>query len=386
MWKPLLVGILVVLACSLTLILVFPALLYVPLGKLRHEAFFDGKPTSHWVRAFRHEGYLGHAAPDGDVGKTLREGGAAAVPVLCELAADRDDHVRAEALRVLSLIGPEAGGATTVLAQSVKTEDNSSRFMLASEALAAADPAAAAETLGAVLRDKTNDSRRSWALTELLKLAPQGREALPALREVANDPQEDVLLRVQALRMLARLNEPAEPLVAALVEVVTADRSPAGVQALEALGEMGPAAKPALPALLKLLQDRSIPLSGKYWGPPHRAAVIHAIGGIGPEARAAVPVLLDCLKNKDYAIRMEVAMAVANMGPSVKEMLAVRDADFGASVTLLAAQPPGTWATAPLVQVGLRTWVPQDEHTVNAAREAVLRVDPDISPRIGAQR
>jgi HEAT repeat protein len=381
-----LVGLLVVLACALALILVFPATVYVPLGKLRHEAFFDGKPTSYWVRAFRQEGFLVHPPPSGDVGKTLREGGAAAVPVLREIAAYPDQNLRSEALGVLALLGPDARDATPELAAAVKAEDNSSRFMLACEALAGVDPATAAETLGEVLRDKTNDGRRSWALTELLKLAPQGREALPGLKEMVNDPKAEVVLRVQAMRMLWRLKEPAEPLVAALVEVVTADQSPAGVQALEALGEMGPDAKPALPVLLKLLQDRSIPLSGKYWGPPHRAAVIHAIGGIGPEARTAVPLLLDCLKTKDYAVRMEVAMAVANMGPPVKEMLAVRDAVFGASITLLAAQPLDNLATAPLLQVAVRTWVPQDEHTVNTAREAVLRVDPDISPRIGGPR
>jgi HEAT repeat protein len=267
----------------------------------------------------------------------------------------------------------------------MKQEDNSSRFMLASEALARADPAAAGETLGAILRDKTNDSRRAWAVTELLKLAPQGREALPALQDVVNDPGEDVLLRVQAVRMLGRLEQPAEPLVAVLVEVVTADRSPAGVQALEALGELGPAAKPALPVLLKLLENRSIPLAGRYWGPPHRAAVIHAVGAIGPEAGAAVPTLLAFLKINNYAIRMEVAMALAKMGPAVQEVLTVRDAVTGASIASLAACPAGDLATLPLVQSAVRTWVPREEQTLEAAREAVLRVDPDGIPRFGGR-
>jgi HEAT repeat protein len=314
-----LVWTLIGIAVCVALLLVFPAAVYVPLGLLRHEAFFDGKPTNYWVRAFKQEGFLGHAPPGGDVGKTLREGGAAAVPVLSEMAARPDENLRSEALRVLSLIGPEAKDAAPLLAQTMKTEDNSSRFMLASEALAKVDPAIAAETLGEVLRDKTNEGRRSWALTELLKLAPQGREAVPVLKDLVNDPQEDALLRVQALRMLWRLNQPAEPLLAALSEVVTADSNPAAVQALEVLGEMGPAAKPSLPMLLKRLEDPNLPPTGRHWGPPHRVAIIHALGMIGPEAREAVPTLNAYLKNDNEVVRREAALALAHINPQAKD-------------------------------------------------------------------
>jgi HEAT repeat protein len=186
--------------------------------------------------------------------------------------------------------------------------------------------------------------------------------------------------------MLWRLNEPAEPLLAVLVEVVTANRSPAGVQALEALGELGPAGKPALATLLKLLEDPSVPMTGRHWGPPHRAAVIHAVGSIGPEACAAVPALLAFLQTNNYVIRMEVAIALANMGPSAKETLAARDAATWTSITLLAAQPEGNLSTLPLVQIAVRTWIPREEQTLEAIREVVLRVDPDVTPKMGGGR
>jgi HEAT repeat protein len=383
-WKRWFLRALLVTACVAVLVVAFPALVYKPLGLLRHEAFFDGKPTNYWIRALKQETFLGQAPPASDVGKTLREGGPAAVPVLCEIAENPDDDLRTEALRVLALLGPQARDATPVLTAAVKTEDDSSRFMLASEALAGADPAAAAEALSVVLRDRTNDSRRAWALMELLKLAPQGREALPVLQELAGDPKEDVLLRVQALRMLWRLGQPAEPLLAALSEVVTADRSPAGVQALVVLGEMGSAARPALPTLLELLEKPTIPLVGRTWGPPHRAAVIHAVGLIGPEA-SAVPTLLAFLKTNDYSVRLEVALALANMGPPVKETLAARQAVSWAGIVLLAAERRTNLATLPLVQIAMKTWIPVEGQTREAIREAVLRVDPDSAPRPGGR-
>src|SRR5262249_16831359 len=120
-----------VLAGCLALALAFPAAVYVPWGYLRHEASFAGKPTNDWIRALKHEGFLGHGAPTGDIGKTLRDGGSAAVPVLCEIAEDPDGDVRQEALTALSLIGPEARSATPVLAATIKKEENSSRFLTA---------------------------------------------------------------------------------------------------------------------------------------------------------------------------------------------------------------------------------------------------------------
>jgi len=117
-WKRWLVGIVIVLICSLAVSWLFPASLYVSLGTLRREAFFDGKPTSYWVRALKQERFLGHPPPGGDVGKTLREGGAAAVPVLRAMTADPDESVRSEALRVLTFLGPDAKPAQTGRATS----------------------------------------------------------------------------------------------------------------------------------------------------------------------------------------------------------------------------------------------------------------------------
>jgi HEAT repeat protein len=218
-------------------------------------------------------------------------------------------------------------------------------------------------------------------LTELLKIAPRGQEALPVLEEMWHNPKEELVLRVQAIRVLAHLKQPPDPLAAALVEVVSSPQNPAGVQALDALGEMGPDAKPALPALLKLLTDPTLPAVGRHWGPPHRAAVIRAVGNIGPEARAAVPALLAILQGQNYVLRTEVALALARVGPPAKEALAVRDAVFLTNLTLLAARSPANLTTLPLAQIAVRTWIPGELQDLDAIREALQRIDPDAAGR-----
>jgi HEAT repeat protein len=361
------------------LVAAFPATVYVPLGLLRHEAFFAGKPTSYWARALKGEGYLGHGPPAGDVGNTLREGGPAAVPVLCQIAASPDGNLRSEALLGLRLIGPQARAATPTLEVAIKTETDSARFQLASEALARADPAAATETLSAVVRDEKDVGRRSWALTELLKLAPQCEGALPVLNELLNNPDEDARLRVQAVEVLWHLKQPAGPLVAALCAVANDPKSPAGVQALVALGEMGPAAKPAVPDLVKLLRDPRLATIGQKWGPAHRAAVVRALGHIGPAAAAAVPALLDLLRSNSFFLRSEIVVALTRMGPPAREAVATRDAVWAVSTALLAGRPPTSFAAPPLVQEMKRIWVPRDSESIKDVREAVRRMDPGAS-------
>jgi HEAT repeat protein len=297
----------------------FPALLYVPLGFLRSEAFFAGKPTSYWLRNFKHESYLGEAAPTGDTGETLRKGGAQSVPVLAQLAEDPDPDIRYEALIALSLMGPEAKDATPVLATAISREDNSARFLAASEALLRANPAAAVEALSAVLRDKKNLGGRAWALAALYNHAPLGRETLPTVNEILRDPEEDPRLRIEAARVCWRFEQPTGPLVEALCQVAASTKGSAGAQAIEVIGEMGPGAKEAVPTLVKLLENPQLAASGRIFGPPSRLGVIRNLGRIGSEARASVPALLATLKNNNRQLHTETVRALAHIGPTTKD-------------------------------------------------------------------
>jgi HEAT repeat protein len=326
MRKRWLVGVLVGLLLVGGLVFLLPSSVYVPLGLFRQEAFFAGKPTNYWVRALKREDFLGHAPPAGDIGKTLREGGAAAVPVLTQIASNEDDNVRMEALMTLTLIGPEAKDAAPLLASTVKTEKDSGRFHAASEALARAAPATAADTFSAVLRDKSNGSGRAWTLAVLLELAPACAETVPALEEVLHDP--DMALCVQAIRVLWRMKQPAEPLVAGLCEAASAEQALAGCQALEVLGEMGPAAASAVPTLQKLLARPKLADIGSHWGPPHRAAIVRALGLIGPAAAPAVPQLTPLLKGHNAQLRAEVVQALARISPPAANATVPHPPDF----------------------------------------------------------
>ena len=391
MRKRWLIGIFLLLVGCAVVALTSPATLLVSLGFLRGEAFFGGKPTNYWVRAVKQETFLGQLPPQSDVGKTLREGRAAAVPVLCEMAEDPNGNVRSEALIALCLMGPDARGAARTLTASIEKEKNSTLFLLASDALARVDPAAAAEALSAILRDKEESSRRAWALGALHKIAPEGKEALPILNEMFHDQDEDTRLRVQAILVLYHMNQPAEPLALALCTIADADKGIAGVQAIEALGDMGPAAKSAGPALLKLLQRPNLAVSGNRWGAPHQAAIIRTLGKIGPEAPGSVPALIAIFKSNKYGLHGGAALALAQIGPPAREAFPMllqalaaseaREVVRWTSMTLVAAQPPAPAAILSLFQIP--TSLRRDEQTVKAIREAVVRVDPDAAARAG---
>jgi HEAT repeat protein len=388
------IGIVIVIVGLLGLAWLFPTLVYIPVGIVKGQATFEGKPTGYWEAAFNQEGFLGRSPPPGDAGKTLREGGAAAVPVLIEMARGPDENLRANALSTLNLMGPEAKDAMPLFKEVLQSEKNASRFLLAGRSMAKVDPAAAGEALAAVLREKDPDfSRRAWAFTILLEMSPKGQEALPAAKEIYDDPKTHPVLRVQAIDELFHLGQPVEPMIPVLCDMVKDEKGPAAVQALMVLGTMGSAAKSAVPVLLEVLKRPSLPLIGNTWGPANRGMVFRTLGQIGPEAGAAIPVLLAWLNNDGYFkprtlkgqhfLRMEVGQALANMGPEAKKAVMTRDIVWGTSIALLAAQSPGNITTVPLVVYEKRTWVPHDQKINIEVRKAIVKMDPNADIRAG---
>ena len=69
MKKRWLIGIGAVVLIGAVVSLALPATIYVPLGYMRHEAFYEGKPASYWARGFQRDGFYGRWSPPGDVGK-----------------------------------------------------------------------------------------------------------------------------------------------------------------------------------------------------------------------------------------------------------------------------------------------------------------------------
>jgi HEAT repeat protein len=376
----------------------FPAAIYQSIGLVKGEATFDGKPTDYWVHALKKEGFLGGSPPSGDAGKTLRLGGADAVPVLCEIAQGPDDDLRSQALMALNLMGAEAKGAKPVLDAMLRTETNISRFEILAKALGNVDPSAAGEALGAVLREKPDHQfiRQQCACTVLIELAPQGQEAVPALKEVVDDTSQNPFLRAMAIDVLWRMKQPADPLIQTLLGFVKDEKSKGGMQALMVLGDMGPSAKSALPTLLEVLDRPNLPLAGAEMsrlGPANRTMIYRAIGLIGPDASAAIPRLLGTIESPaffdrrrqldNYHLRTHIGLALAQMGAAGKQALTVRDAVWGASVTLLGAQAPGMVLVPSLAEIQKRTWLPHKGDSTTQIVKGIWLVDPLAARRVG---
>src|SRR5712692_8136994 len=102
MKKRLLVLLGLALILGLIVALALPTSHFVIMGWLRRESFYQGRPTSYWISAVKKDAFLGNSAP-AEVGKLLREGGEAAVPVLKEMVKDQDEYVSMQALLALGV-------------------------------------------------------------------------------------------------------------------------------------------------------------------------------------------------------------------------------------------------------------------------------------------
>src|SRR5262249_43559124 len=54
----------------------------------------------------------------------------------------------------------------------------------------------------------------------------------------------------------------------------------------------------------------------KSWDSQARGKAAAAIGQLGPRAASAVPALIEALKDSDAQVRVEVSVALANIGPA----------------------------------------------------------------------
>ena len=94
-------------------------------GFLRGESFYRGRPATYWGRALKNQDPVTHV----ETVKSLKEGGAGAVPVLVELLREdkkRDwdsSSVRWMAADLLGQIGADARDAVPVLVEALKDDD-----------------------------------------------------------------------------------------------------------------------------------------------------------------------------------------------------------------------------------------------------------------------
>jgi HEAT repeat protein len=129
-----------------------------------------------------------------------------------------------------------------------------------------------------------------------------GAEAVAVLLEALR--QEDVTVRVHALRVLAHIGPEAKAAVPGLVEVLRDEQARVRLGAAAALESIGPAAGAAVPALVhRLAHDAN---------PAVRARVLVVLQALGPEA---TPGLLEALQDQDPHVRQRAGEALKQVNP-----------------------------------------------------------------------
>jgi HEAT repeat protein len=302
---------------------------FAMLGWLRGEAYYAGQPASYWAAAIQKDPFVGSP---GDVGRSLREGGPAALPVLGQLVKNDDDNVRTQALLALSLIEDDCHELRQVLLECLKTEDNLGRFQLAAIPIARLPRQEAEAIWMEVIRENPTDEIRSRAANSLGSVG--SKDTLPVLRKLLDDPSPQV--RVAAASAIWQLDR-QEGMTLPVIMRLSGDRY--GNRGQMIASEISFRSKRALmPGLVAALKDED---------PITRQQAVRTIGWFGPDASAAQGLLslkhdsTEIWKSALEALGRTPKLSITNEGVQILvEALADKDPGirWGAAMALRFAQ------------------------------------------------
>ncbi|GMQ80133.1 MAG: hypothetical protein BMS9Abin04_077 [Planctomycetia bacterium] len=303
---------------------------------------------------------------------TLAEGGAEAVPALCEALHDEkgcywaslilgqmgpeakeavpqlisvlrrpEPEVRKEALVTLGQIGPAAAAAVPEIARILEQDEvEAVRFGAAFALGRIGVKEGAREGLKQALADENEflSLVAAWALLQLdsedqdlvqratEKILTGLRSEDPHVRQAAAHAiGESKQIRDKALPgLIAALSNADEETIDQLVYAIAATGEKAAPRiaralkvkelqpiALRLVTLLGPKAKAAVPALIEALEDESN--DGLF-----RREVAFALGAIGPDAVSATDALGGCLAADDPELRTGATYALGKIGPPAK--------------------------------------------------------------------
>jgi HEAT repeat protein len=302
MKKRLLIVAILIAIISLGIALVIPRSHFAIMGLVHGEVFYDGRPVSYWSGAFRKDRFVGDL---GDVGKTLREGGPAAVPVLCRLLADEDDQVRSQALIALRLIDFDPNYVAPTLTRMFVRERAGDFVVRAIGQLADRDPAVFARELQWALAEEPGPERRA----EIgLVLGMLGQEGWTSALQVTLD-QGSPFLKVQAANAWWRGMHDAAVVLPIVIECLPDVDPKTQGSAEKLLLDMAPVQKDAVRScLIELSKHKDAAVRA-------RAArlLLETARQTGRNA-ATVEACLSALHDV-AAVRREAAAVLVRMGP-----------------------------------------------------------------------
>lgn len=307
-----------------------------------------------------------------------------AVPLLLQIAQDFERETRLGALKAITAIKPDSQQAVSLLIKFMKdTQEYIDNRMCALKALIKIKPKSkeiitaliqilepeyekenknedndneygkkdmqekAMDALGSIGKDAkeavpvleriVNKKEETWfkAVSALIKIEPESKEIMPALKGALKDESEDI--RENTVPVLAELaakgNEEALTMlvqclddkywktsmdasdelkliykfnatIQVLIKSLNNNDNKIRVSVAKLLEEMGPRAKEAVPALIKALDDKDHDV---------RFAVIDALAEMGPDAKEAVPVLVNIVREKNPDISWNAIYALCKI-------------------------------------------------------------------------
>ena len=266
-------------------------------GKVRGEAFFANRPTTYWQRKLESESPI----DQDEAPRRLKEGKAAAVPLLIELTRSDSANVRAQALSILARLKEDAHPATDALLALLADSDTYVRQT-------------AARVLGEIhpddprvvpaLIEKLNGDEKATAIRPLGEYGASAKAAVPRLIELLeNDP--DPNLRWDAARTLGKIGPDAHAAIPALIKALKSDNGALREHAAEALGDIH--ATVAVPDLIAALDDADTRV---------RRDAIRSLGQFGPVAKPAFEKIEKFRDDEDLFVRQAVAIALRRIDPS----------------------------------------------------------------------
>jgi HEAT repeat protein len=152
------------------------------------------------------------------------------------------------------------------------------------------DSSLAVDLFAPLLHDELQTTRFAAAFG-LSQHGPEAVDALPALVEALNDPDENVRLMV-ADAVCAIADDPGRGLDV-LIQLLGHENPALRNCAAHGISDLGRKAAPATGALIEAANDPDI------WV---RLTAIRALGLIGPEASDAIPVLRDLTASDDNTV------------------------------------------------------------------------------------